>query len=86
MRPFYDDFDESEFGDNEMVNKIMREQEREERRLASHRRRGPSLKRRHEVLEPQDDVSDDDDYDDFEEDDEYDDDEFDTYSGLDLDR
>jgi hypothetical protein len=83
MRPFYDEFDDFDFGDDDVVSKIMREQEREERRLASKRRRGSTKKQRHEAFEPQDDFSDDDDFEVY---DDYDDEEFDTYSGLDLDR
>jgi hypothetical protein len=86
MRHFNDEFDEFDFSDDDIVTKIMREQEREERRLASRRHRGSARKHRHEAFVPQDDVDDVDDDDDFEIYDDYDDDEFDTYSGLDLDR
>ncbi|MDH3265375.1 MAG: hypothetical protein OEM25_00285 [Gammaproteobacteria bacterium] len=86
MRHYYDELDEFEFDDNDIVSKIMREQEREERRLASKRNRRSSMKRRHAVPEPQDDFSDIESYDEFDDYEEYDDDEFDTYSGIDLDR
>ena len=86
MRHFYDELDEFDFSDDDIVTKIMREQEREERRLASRRHRGSAKKHRHEAFEPQDEFDDVDDDEDFEIYDEYDDDEFDTHSGLDLDR
>jgi len=83
MRPTYDDFDDFEFDDDKIVSRIMREQEREERRLASKRQRGTALKRRQEYFDSQEEFSDLESYEEFGD---YDDDEFDAYSGLDLDR
>ena len=82
MRPTYDDFDDFEFDDNDLVSRIIREQEREERRLASKRQRGTTLKRRQEYFDSQEEFSDLESYEDFSD---YDDDEFDAYAGLDLD-
>lgn len=77
MRPVYDDFDEFDFSDNDLVSRYMREQEREERRMANKRRRG-SVGRRH----PESFDDDFNDLESYEEYDEYDEDEFDTYSGI----
>lgn len=81
MRTVYDDIDDFEFDDNEIVKRMLREQAREELQMASRRRHGPSDKRRWE-----DDEDDDDDYDDFDDDDpdddydDYDEDEYDEYA------
>jgi hypothetical protein len=83
MRPTYDDFDDFEFDDNDLVSRIIREQEREERRFASKRQRGKASKRRREYFDSQEDF---DDFESYEEFIDYDDDEFDAYSGIDLDR
>lgn len=83
MRALHDEFDEFVFGDSDMVQKIMREQEREERRLASRRRRTATAKYRFEPVDEIDDFSD---LDSFEETDfsDYNEDEFDRYSGLEF--
>lgn len=71
MRSLFDDFDEFDYADSMIVNRIIREQRREERRLASRRALGPG---------------DDSDYDDFDDsDDDYDFDEYD-YDSDDSDR
>ena len=77
MRPLYDEFDEFDFADSSVVSRFMREQLREERRMANRRHHGPG-----------DDSSLDefDDFDDFEEYDDYDDDEFDQYAGIGIDQ
>ena len=79
MRPVYDEFDEFNFNDNDLVSRYMREQEREERKLASKRRRGSFSKRHHESFDDGDDFDDVESYEDYSE---YDEDEFDTYSGI----
>lgn len=83
MRHLYDEFDEIDFSDNDMVARIMREQDREELRLASRRGRRSAAKRRHEMFEPVEEFSDVESFDEF---DDYDDDEFDSYSDMELDR
>ena len=79
MRPVYDDFDEFDFSDNDLVSRYMREQEREERRLAIKRRRESAGRRRPESFDNDDDFND---VESYEEHNEYDADEFDTYSGI----
>lgn len=80
MRPLYDDFDDYDFADSEVVRQMLREQQREELRL--HRRwAGPRKSRRTDDLDDDHDKFDD--YEEFDEYDEYDDynaDEFDSYS------
>lgn len=80
MRPLYDEFDDFEefdFSDSMAVNRILREQQRDERRYASRRFHGPNDDRQHDDYE---DYSDYEDYEDYED---YNEDEFDTYSGYD---
>ena len=76
MRPLFDDFDEFAFGDSKAVSRILREQQREERRYASRKPYSPG---------DEDYLDDMDGYDDYEEDSEYNEDEFDEHSGLDTD-
>ena len=75
MRPSYDDFDEFDFADSLAVSRVLRDQQREERRLARRRASGPG----------DEDHYNQDAFDEFDEFDDYDDDEFDEYSGLDTD-
>lgn len=80
MRPLYDDLDDFDFADSEVVRQMLREQQREELRL-NRRWAGPRKKHRAEDFD--DDVEEDDDYEEYDEFDEYDDydaDEFDSYS------
>ena len=83
MRPLYDDFDEFDFDDSEVVRRMLREQYREERRFAGKKHRGPSGRHKVEEYDEYDDIGDLEDYEDY---DEYNDDEFDMYSGLDITR
>ena len=77
MREYFDDLDDIELDDNEIVNRLMREWEMEDRRKAGGVRRVPAR-----VLaaladdDIEDDLDDDDSYDEFEDDgaDQYDDD------------
>ena len=80
MSTVYDDLDDFEFDDNEIVKRMLREQAREELRIASRRRSGPGNKRRWE--DDSDDLNDDEyEYEDYDEDyDGYDEDEFDEYA------
>ena len=80
MRPVYEEFDEFDFNDTDLVSRYMREQEREERRLASKRRRASVSRRRPESFDVDDDNFND--VESYEEYNEYDEDEFDTYSGI----
>lgn len=85
MRPFYDDFDEFEFDDSVAVKQMLREMEREDLRMASRRRRGPSNKKRWDDDFDDDLIADNPGaHEDYEIYDDYDDDEFDSYSGLDV--
>lgn len=84
MRPPYDDSDEFDFGDSLAVRRVIREQKREEIRLAKRRagRHGPSTR------DPFDDLGDDvsfDTTDDFDAYEDYDEDEFDSYSDISID-
>lgn len=87
MRPVYDDFDEFdfEFADSMIVRQMLREKQREQRRLASLRANGPGSKRSREEFKAPWDDEDYEDYEDYDEYDEYDDDEFDSYTGHGLD-
>ncbi len=77
MRPLYDEFDEFAFDDSAAVSRILREQRKEERRIASRKPYSPD---EDSYLDEMDDFGDfDDDYSDYNED------EFDTYSGLNQD-
>ncbi len=77
MRPPFDDLDEFAFGDNAAVDRILREQRKEERRYASRK--------------PHDSPDDDeyldgmDEYEDYEDYGDYNEDEFDEHSGVDTD-
>lgn len=85
MRPLYEDLDDFDFdfADNATVRQMLREQLREERRLAGRRAFGPGSRRKHE--EPDDDFDDYENYEEYGEYDDYDDDEFDSYSGMNTD-
>jgi hypothetical protein len=78
MRHVYDEFDEFDYSDDDLVSRYMREQEMEERRLANRRRRGSVSRRRAERFDD-DDLSDVESYEEFSHYDE-DEDELDTYS------
>ncbi|MDH3336961.1 MAG: hypothetical protein OER22_04145 [Gammaproteobacteria bacterium] len=80
MRPLFDEFDELDFdfADNAAVERAIREQRREERRLGRRRSFGHKNVRVDEFSD-YDDFTDLDDYSD------YDDDEFDSYSRMELD-
>ncbi len=82
MRKVYDDFEEFELDDNEIVRRIMREQAREEMRMASRRRKGPASRYPSNGYDYDDESDLDDDYDDFAEYEDYDEDEFDSYAGA----
>jgi hypothetical protein len=72
MRPLYDEFEEFDFADSPALNRFMREQRREERRLAS---RKNDWRRTEDFFELDefDDVSD---YTDYQEE------EFDRFAGI----
>ncbi|MDX1515195.1 MAG: hypothetical protein R3288_00065 [Woeseiaceae bacterium] len=76
MRPLYDEFDDFDFSDSMAVSRILKEQEREERRYASRRFQGPNEDHQYD----DEDYGDYQDYDDYED---YNEDEFDNYSGFD---
>ena len=80
MRPPFDDFDEFAFGDSAAVNRLLREQRKEERRFSS---RKPHASH----ASPDDDefIDDAEDYEDYEDYGDYNEDEFDEYSGMDSD-
>ena len=82
MRPLYEEFDDFDFGDDDIVAKMMREQEREEYRLASRRRSRPSKRHWLESLEADEDFSDVSSYEESSAYDDYDEDEFDSYADL----
>jgi len=73
MRPFYEYFDGIDFGDELTVSRVLREQRREEQRLASRRVRGRKDASHLDAFE---------DYDQSSEYPDYDADEFDRYSDL----
>ena len=77
MRPLYDEFDDFDFADSAVMNRFIREQLREERRMANRRQHGPG---------DEHDYDDFDDYDDYEDFEDYDDEEFDKYSGIGIDQ
>ena len=77
MQRYEDDYDEFEFADYAIVNRILREQMREERRFAARRALGPRDRSYDDDYDGDEDYGDDrEDYGD------YDDDEFDQYSGV----
>ncbi len=82
MRHLTEDFDDFDFSDSDLVARIMREQDREERALAHKHRRKHSNRHWSENGARDDNrfsfVSDDE----FEEYEEYDDEEFDSFSGV----
>ena len=82
MRPLYEEFDDFDFGDDDIVAKMMREQEREEYRLASRRRSRPSKRHWQESLEADEEFSDVSSYEESSAYDDYDEDEFDSYADL----
>lgn len=65
MRHVYDEFDEFDFSDDDLVSRIVREQEMEDRRLANKRRRGSLARRRPERFDEDDDLSDVESYEEF---------------------
>jgi hypothetical protein len=89
MRPSYDDFDDFEFDDSELMKRMLREQNREQRRLASRRYHGPGSRRRSRSYSDYSDYDEFDgveEYEEFDDFEEYDDDEFDEYAGIGTDR
>lgn len=79
MHKSYDDFDDFDFDDREVVRRMLQEQAREELRMASRRRKGAADKYRWDRFdvdsdEPGNEFDDLDDYSD------YDEDEFDSYA------
>lgn len=76
MRPLYEEFDDFDFAGSSAVSRILREQRREERRLASRRHHGPAHEDRY---------ADSEDYDDYDDYDDQDDADVERYSALDLD-
>lgn len=80
MREYFDDFNDIELDDNELIDRLMREWEMEDRRKVTSTRRGPGWKRRWQMDDDGDeDFEDDaeDEYGEYEYDDEsedYDDD------------
>jgi hypothetical protein len=83
MREFFDDFNDIEFDDNEIIERLMREMEEGDRRQKNAGAAGPRSKRRFGF----DDRSTDDDEVDEEYDDEFDgDEEYEVYDDYDEDR
>ncbi len=85
MHMGYDDFDEFEFDDNEVVRRVLREQAREEIRWANRRRKGLGDQHRPTHFDYDDSSLDDDfdnDYEEYGEYEDYDEDEFDNASGV----
>lgn len=82
MRPLYDEFEDFDFGDTDVVNKMMREQEREEQRLASRRRSRPAKRQWESTLDDEDEFSSVTSYEELDIYDDYDEDEFDSYAEL----
>jgi hypothetical protein len=85
MHMGYDDFDEFEFDDNEVVRRVLREQAREEIRWANRRRKGLADNNRsghydYDDSSFKDDL--DDDYEEYGDYEDYDEDEFDNASGV----
>ena len=88
MRPVYDDFDDFDgfdFADSAVVRRMLREQSREEVRLASRRHHSPTSRRQSEDHDGYDDYNYDSYEDDYETYDDYDDDEFDEGYGVNID-
>ncbi len=82
MRPLYDDFDEFDFADNAIVKQMLREQAREQRRLATRRKHGPGSKRKRGDEDTEDFA----DYENYEEYNDYDDNDYDDYDPDEFDR
>lgn len=82
MRPLYDEFEDFDFGDTDVVNKMMREQEREELRLASRRRSRPTKRQWENTDEDEDEFENVTSYEELDIYDDYDEDEFDSYAEL----
>ena len=80
MRPLYDEFEDLDFGDMDVVNKMMREQEREDQRLASRRRSRPARHRWQSSLDDDEELSGVTSYEEIDVFDDYDEDEFDSYA------
>lgn len=76
MRELFDDFNDIEFDDNEIIERLMREMEEEERRQTA---AGPARKRRYSFDRPVDDNDPDEEYDDELDEDDDDDDDDDDY-------
>lgn len=77
MRPLFDDFEEFAFDDSSAVKRLLREQQKEERRHSFKRAYSPD---EDSFLDEMDSYDEDDDYEEFGD---YNEDEFDNYSGLD---
>lgn len=84
MREFFDDFNDIEFDDNDIIERLMREMEEDERRQKNAGARGPVSKRRYGFVDgPNDDDDSDEGYDDDFDDD---DDEYEDYEDYEEDR
>ena len=85
MREFFDDFNDIEFDDNEIIERLMREMEEDDRRQKHAGTAGPRSKRRYGFDDRSaDDDEADDEFDEFDDDD--DDDEYEDYDDYDEDR
>jgi hypothetical protein len=82
MRPLYDEFEDFDFGDTDAVARMMREQQREELRLASRRRSRNTRHRWEESAIDEDEFSDVTSFEELDDYDDYDEDEFDSYADL----
>ncbi|HNP37202.1 MAG TPA: hypothetical protein PKK10_15235 [Woeseiaceae bacterium] len=75
MRPLFDEFDEFAFDDSAAVNRILREQRKEEHRLASRKPYSPDDDSYFDEMDS---------FDDYEDYNDYNEDEFDTHSGIEI--
>jgi hypothetical protein len=82
MRPLYDEFEDFDFGDTDVVSKMMREQQREELRLASRRRSRNTKHRWESAFDDDDEFANVTSYEELDVYDDYDEDEFDSYADL----
>ncbi len=82
MRELFDDFNDIELDDNEIIERLMREMEDEERRQQASGHSGPGKRRRFEFVDRD---NGDEDYDDFDDDDS-DDEGLEDYDDYDEDR
>ena len=82
MRKVYDDFEDYDLDDSEMLRRVLREQAREELRFASRRRRGKANKYPPSGFDFDDELELEDDLPGCEDFDDYDEDEFDSYAGM----